>query len=237
MRLLFWLLREMLSFHCSGWQSSKMTVLKVETLCLVPKLSRPPIWQKCPNSWTRVTTLFLQVSESDSWAFWRSTHRGQEVEAAIWDRLGPVCPDGGFPTNRFLTYLHAEAQTGFSLHATVLAQRRSRRHCGLAVNGDWWVSNTNAVGKRRQCADTSCILEFHNTSGHLHLHLGFNLYACLPPQAHTTMAVLQTKNLSASWAGLVPGHATTLPWQHSTEKNKQKSWSYTTQSFRAGRIQ
>ena len=181
--LLFWLLRELLSFHCSGWQSSKMTALKVKTLCLVPKLSRPPIWQKCPNSWTRVTTLFLQVSESDSWAFWRSTHTGQGVEAALWDRLGPVCPDGGFPTNRFLTYLHAEAQTGFSHHATVLAQRRSRRHCGLAINGDWWVSNTNAVGKRRQCAVVN-ILDFHNTSGsgHLHLHLGFNLYACLPPR-------------------------------------------------------
>ena len=231
MRLLFWLLREMLSFHCSGWQSSKMTALKVKTLCLVPKLSRPPIWQKCPNSWTRVTTLFLQVSESDSWAFWRSTHTGQGVEAAIWDRLGPVCPDGGFPTNRFLTYLHAGAQTGFSLHATVLAQRRSRRHCGLAINGDWWVSNTNAV----------CWYK---------LYLGVPQYQwtpppssrlqslCLPaPQAHTTMAVLQNINLSASWAGLVPSHATTLPWQHSTEKNKQKSWSYTTQSFRAGRIQ
>ena len=42
------------------------------------------------------------------------------------------------------------------------------------------------------------------------------------PVAHTAMAVLQNINLSASWAGLLPGHATTLPWQHSTEKNKQK---------------
>ena len=131
MRLLFWLLRRLLSFHCSGWQSSKMTALKVKTLCLVPKLSRPPIWQKCPNSWTRVTTLFLQVSESDSWAFWRSTHTGQGVGAAIWDWLGPVCPDGGFPTNRFLTYLHAEAQTGFSLRATVVVDQRT--------SNLWWL--------------------------------------------------------------------------------------------------
>ena len=68
------------------------------------------------------------------------------------------------------------------------------------------------------------ILDFHNTSGsgHLHLHLGFNLYACLPRGSYGDGSVTKYKSFcllsrTPAW----PRHDIAMTTQQG--KNKQKS--------------
>ena len=66
------------------------------------------------------------------------------------------------------------------------------------------------------------ILDFHNTSGHLHLHLGFNLYACLPRGSYGDGTIV-TKYKSFCLLSRTPAwprHDIAMTTQHGKKQTK-----------------